>query len=179
MNTIMGIQNPLKSVGLKLFITFFVTILFFVLTVANEVRILADQSRDSIGVEGRIIENIQMEIEETVEVLSDARPIFQEQIQSVKKADIIFNQIQTHMSVFSEQLSEVSDSIMELDQSQLVLSTTMSTVSAVAEESLATSEEGASLSTEQLSISEVLVRLSDKLEQLSNSVKESLTKFRV
>jgi methyl-accepting chemotaxis protein len=125
------------------------------------------------------MENIQMEIGETVEVLSQARPIFQEQIQSVNKTDIIFKQVQAHMGGFIGQLGEVSDCIIDLDQSQVVLSSTMNNVSAIAEQSLATSEEVASLSSEQLSISEGMVKLSDKLEQLSNTVKESLTKFKV
>jgi methyl-accepting chemotaxis protein len=149
------------------------------MVVADEIRKLADQSKQSIDVVGQITETIQTEIDGTVKVLSNATPIFQEQIQSVKEADLIFKQVTDHMGGFIKQLSSVSDSISTLEQSQVVLSDAMTNVSAVAEESLATSEEVASLSSEQLSISDRLVKLSDKLGQLSDSLKETLSKFEV
>ncbi|WP_240343725.1 methyl-accepting chemotaxis protein [Paenibacillus sp. SYP-B3998] len=149
------------------------------MVVADEIRKLADQSRQSIDVVGQITETIQKEIDETVKVLSNAKPIFQEQIQAVKEADTIFKQVTSHMGGFIEQLSTVSDSISTLEQSQVVLSDAMTNVSAVAEESLATSEEVASLSSEQLSISDGLVKLSDKLDLLSKSLNDTLSKFEV
>jgi methyl-accepting chemotaxis protein len=149
------------------------------MVVADEIRKLADQSRQSIAIVGQIIETIQREIDETVKVLSQAYPIFQEQILSVKEADSIFKEVQTHMGGFVQQLTEVTESISQLDASQGVLSDAMSNVSAVAQQSSATSEEVASLSSEQMSISSGLVRLSDKLEELSNSLQDSLSKFRV
>ncbi|WP_229757694.1 methyl-accepting chemotaxis protein [Paenibacillus marchantiophytorum] len=149
------------------------------MVVADEIRKLADQSRQSIDVVGQITETIQKEIDETVKVLSTATPIFQEQILAVKEADIIFKQVTNHMGGFIEQLSTVSDSISTLEQSQVVLSDAMTNVSAVAEESLATSEEVASLSSEQLSISDGLVKLSDKLDLLSKSLNDTLSKFEV
>ncbi|MNI34003.1 Methyl-accepting chemotaxis protein McpC [compost metagenome] len=149
------------------------------MVVADEIRKLADQSKQSIEIVGQITETIRLEISETVKVLSQATPIFQEQIQSVKEADAIFKQVTTHMGGFILQLSTVSDSISTLEQSQVILSDAMTNVSAVAEESLATSEEVASLSSEQLSISDGLVKLSDKLGQLSNSLQVTLSQFEV
>jgi methyl-accepting chemotaxis protein len=149
------------------------------MVVADEIRKLADQSKQSIDVVGQITETIQKEIDETVKVLSNATPIFQQQIQSVKEADMIFKQVTDHMGGFISQLSAVSDSISTLEQSQVVLSDAMTNVSAVAEQSLATSEEVASLSSEQLNISDGLVKLSDKLDQLSKSLTETLSQFEV
>ncbi|SFK68415.1 methyl-accepting chemotaxis protein [Paenibacillus sp. 1_12] len=149
------------------------------MVVADEIRKLADQSRQSIAIVGEITETIQKEIDETVKVLSNAYPIFQEQILSVKEADLIFKEVQNHMGGFIGQLSEVTESISQLDASQLILNDAMTNVSAVAEESSATSQEVASLSSEQLNISSGLVRLSDKLEQLSDSLQQSLSKFDV
>lgn len=149
------------------------------MVVADEIRKLADQSRQSIEIVGQITEKIQKEMDETVIVLSQAYPLFQEQIVSVKEADSIFKQVQTNMGGFIHQLSEVTESISQLESSQSVLTDAMSNVSAVAQQSSATSEEVASLSSEQLSISSGLVRLSDNLEELSTSLKQSLTKFRV
>lgn len=149
------------------------------MVVADEIRKLADQSRQSIGVVGDITEKIQKEIDQTVQVLSQAYPLFQEQIHSVKEADELFKQVQSHMGGFIGSLSEVTESISSLEESQTVLTDAMSNVSAVAQQSSATSEEVASLSNEQLGISQGLVQLSNKLEKLSVSLQESLSKFQV
>ena len=149
------------------------------MVVADEIRQLADQSRQSIDVVGQITETIQREIDETVGVLSEAYPIFQEQIVSVKEANQLFYSVQNQMTAFVDRLDSVTHSIGELDESQTTLMEAMGSVSAVAEESSATSEEVASLSNEQLSISEGLVQLSDTLEGVSNGLKESLSRFKI
>ncbi|MEB3101988.1 methyl-accepting chemotaxis protein [Ferviditalea candida] len=148
------------------------------MVVAHEIRKLADQSRQSIDVVGQITETIQTEIDETVSVMSEAYPLFQEQIDSVKEADLIFKNVQENMQQFILQLDDVTGSIQQLEESQRVLSEAMASVSAVSQQSSATSEEVASLSSEQLNVSEELVQLSDKLETVSNSLKDSLSKFR-
>jgi methyl-accepting chemotaxis protein len=149
------------------------------MVVADEIRKLADQSRQSIGIVGQITDTIQQEIDTTVEVLSEAYPIFQEQIASVKDADLIFKNVHNNMGGFIHQLDSVTESIQQLEQSQMTLSEAMSSVSAVSQQSSATSEEVASLSTEQLNVSQGLVQLAEKLEALSNDLKKSLSSFTV
>lgn len=149
------------------------------MVVADEIRKLADQSRQSIDVVAQITEKIRSEIDETVHVLSDAYPLFQEQIQSVKEANEIFVSVQEQMGQFAERLEGVTSSIGRLDESQSILAEAMTNVSAVAEEASATSEEVASLSSEQLSISDNLVGLSEKLDAVSRGLSESLSRFKI
>lgn len=149
------------------------------MVVADEIRKLADQSRQSIDVVGQITEKIRGEIDETVHVLSDAYPLFQEQIGSVKEANQIFLTVSGQMGQLAQKLDLVTDSIGQLDESQAVLADAMTNVSAVAEESSATSEEVASLSSEQLSISDGMVRLSEKLDTVSRELKNSLSRFKI
>lgn len=149
------------------------------MVVADEIRKLADQSRESIGIVGGIVENISREIDETVSVLSEAYPIFQEQIDSVREANQIFVTVQDNMSGFINRLSSATDSVRQLEGAQSTLALAMSNVSAVAEEASATSEEVASLSNEQLSISDGLVQLSNNLEAVSGKLRESLSRFTV
>jgi len=149
------------------------------MVVADEIRKLADQSRESIGVVGGIVENIAREIDETVGVLSEAYPIFQEQIESVREANQIFVTVQDNMGGFIQRLESATDSVRQLEDAQNTLSLAMSNVSAVAEEASATSEEVASLSNEQLNISDGLVQLSNRLEAVSGQLRESLSRFTV
>jgi methyl-accepting chemotaxis protein len=149
------------------------------MVVADEIRKLADQSRQSIDIVGQITEKIRGEIDETVDVLSDAYPLFQEQIGSVKEANQIFLSVQGQMGQFAEKLDQVTGSISQLNESQTVLAEAMTNVSAVAEQSSATSEEVASLSSEQLSISDGMVGLSEKLDAVSRGLKQSLSQFKI
>jgi len=147
------------------------------MVVAEEIRKLADQSRQSITVVGDITVLIQSEVEETVQVLMEAYPLFQDQLLSVRETDLIFNRVREQMGELITDLDEVTQSIGELDKVQLELSESMSSVSAVSEEASATSEEVASLTAQQHEASHGLVVLSDKLEQLSSALKESLGRF--
>ncbi|MEK3882749.1 methyl-accepting chemotaxis protein [Paenibacillus sp. PL2-23] len=149
------------------------------MVVADEIRKLADQSRQSIDVVAQITERIRSEIDETVNVLSDAYPLFQEQIVSVKEANEIFLTVQEQMSQFAQRLDGVTSSVGRLDESQAVMAEAMTNVSAVAEEASATSQEVASLSSEQLSVSENLVDLSEKLDAVSRGLSESLSRFKI
>ncbi|RAU96405.1 methyl-accepting chemotaxis protein [Paenibacillus sp. YN15] len=149
------------------------------MVVADEIRKLAEQSKQSIEIVGQITDTIQREIDETVTALSDAYPVFQQQITSVKEADLIFGQVRSQMDGLSERLNGVNLSLESLEESQGTLTEAMSNVSAVSEESSATSQEVASLSNEQLNVSEGLVKLSESLESLSVSLQEQLKKFTV
>lgn len=149
------------------------------MVVADEIRQLADQSKQSIAMVGEITDNIQKEMNETVQALSEASPLFQEQMSSVKETGQIFVSVQQQMDSFINHLDKVTSSIDQLNESQNILSDAMSNVSAVAEESSATSEEVASLSSEQQTIGEQLVQLSKKLENVSTGLKDSLSKFSV
>ena len=147
--------------------------------VADEIRKLADQSRQSIGVVGEIVENIQREIDETVGVMAEANPLFQEQIASVREAAEIFADVRTRMNDFVQRLEQATAAVGRLEEAQHALNLAMTNVSAVAEESSATSEEVASLSHEQQNVSDELVRLSSRLEAASRGLRESLSKFTV
>ncbi|GIP20767.1 methyl-accepting chemotaxis protein [Paenibacillus sp. J22TS3] len=149
------------------------------MVVADEIRQLAEQSRQSITMVADITDQIQEEMNQTVKALAAANPLFAEQISSVKETNEIFISVQQQMENFLNHLGSVTESIETLNESQAVLSDAMGNVSAVAEESSATSEEVASLSNEQQSVGEQLVLLSNKLSNVSNGLKESLSKFRI
>jgi len=147
--------------------------------VAGEIRKLADQSRQSIEVVGKIVENIQREIDETVGVMAEANPLFQEQIASVREANEIFADVRARMNDFVQRLEQATAAVGRLEEAQHALNLAMTNVSAVAEESSATSEEVASLSHEQQNVSDELVRLSSRLEAASRGLRESLARFSI
>ncbi|MBH0342338.1 hypothetical protein ABB08_09055 [Paenibacillus larvae] len=149
------------------------------MVVADEIRQLADQSKQSIQVVGEITSRIQKEMEATTQILNEAYPVFAKQTDSVNETTLMFETVRLSMDEFVGQLDHVYVSIQELEQSQDVLAESMANVSAVAEQSSATSEEVASLSSEQQHVSQRLVGLSEQLQNVSRVLEESLSKFKV
>lgn len=149
------------------------------MVVADEVRQLADQSKQSIALVAGITDKIITEMNETEAVLSEVAPLFQEQISSVKSTSDIFVSVKGQMDDFITSLESVTTAISSLNHSQGVLSEAMGNVSAVAEQSSATSEEVASLSNEQQNVSDQLVSLSSKLETASGQLKDKLSLFTI
>ncbi|MNO32868.1 Methyl-accepting chemotaxis protein McpC [compost metagenome] len=149
------------------------------MVVADEVRQLADQSKQSIALVAGITDKIITEMNETEAVLSEVAPLFKEQISSVKNTSDIFVSVKGQMDEFITSLESVTTAISSLNHSQVVLSEAMGNVSAVAEQSSATSEEVASLSNEQQNVSDQLVSLSGKLESASTQLKDKLSLFTI
>ncbi|WP_313640967.1 methyl-accepting chemotaxis protein, partial [Paenibacillus sp.] len=149
------------------------------MVVADEIRQLADQSKESIAVVAEITDTVMRDMNETVVVLSEVAPLFNQQMTSVQSTSDIFVSVQDQMQHFIARLNSVTLSMDSLSQSQKVLSDSMSNVSSIAEESSAASQEVASLSGEQQSVSDHLVELSLKLEDASLQLKEKLSKFSV
>lgn len=145
--------------------------------VADEIRRLAAESKDSIAVVSRIIGDIRQEIDATVVELGAVSPVLQEQGTAVKEAADIFGGVKREMSDFAVELAHSSASIVELDGSQRALVEAIGTVSAVSEQSAASSESVARMTSGQLAVSARLVSLSDELESLSEQLIAQLDVF--
>lgn len=149
------------------------------MVVAQEMRSLADQSRESIQVVAEIIRAIQEEITGTVSSFMDSQQIYSAQVNSVKEANAIFQSVHDAMEIVISKLGDSTTSIEHLRLSQIALGESIGNVSAVSQQASAISEEVASQSNEQLKISDDLVELSIQLKQLSAALKESLSKFQI
>ncbi|MCJ7841327.1 methyl-accepting chemotaxis protein [Lederbergia sp. NSJ-179] len=147
--------------------------------VADEIRKLSAQSKESIDTVGNITDAIINEVDETLQVLEQANPVFKEQVEKAQETDVILNKVGTQMSEFMDKIELVSNSILQLQESQDVLSATVQQVSATAEESSAISEEVSASTEEQLKVSDSLVTTSDELKRLSEDLQSILNKFQV
>lgn len=148
------------------------------MVVAEEIRKLAEQSKQSISDVDTMTEAIQFEVEATISELHAVMPMLQEQSTAVKSAADTFGGMEREMKEVLREIASSSSSILELDGSQQLLVMTIGNVSAVSEEAAASSSEVASLTSDQLFISGKLVSLSNKLESVSNELNQQLMKFR-
>ncbi|USB33675.1 methyl-accepting chemotaxis protein [Paenibacillus sp. YPG26] len=145
--------------------------------IADEIRTLAQQSNESIQSVSNITNQIQQDIEHTVEVLNKVSPLFDEQLESVREASSFFTSVREEMEQFYSHIENSSGSVKELSDSQYILGDSISSVSAVVEETSASTQQVASMSSEQFKVSEQLVALSVQLERLAEDLKKSLTGF--
>lgn len=149
------------------------------MVVAQEVRQLADQSRESIVVVGQIINAIVEEIEGTVQAMNESYPIYQQQIAVANHVDAIFREVDQRMEQFMQNINETTASANKLHHAQTTLSEMILHVSATAEQSTAISQEVASTSTNQIAISSELVEVSQQLNDLSLELQNILAQFQV
>lgn len=149
------------------------------MVISNEIRSLANQSRESIQVVAQILNTIQKEINGTVSSFSKLQPIYLAQVNSVKEANGIFQKVHDFMEIVISKLESSTTSVNALKQSQTALADSIGNVSAVSQESASSSEQVAALSENQLTISHDLVQLSSQLKEMSDALQESLMKFRV
>lgn len=148
------------------------------MVVANEVRSLADRSKESIQTVGAMILDIQSEVQGSVDALTSASPLFDEQLHSVQEAQGIFDNVRHEMDALLTEISESTQAVEVLINSQLELTESISEASSIVEETSAATEEVASMSSEQFKVSEKLVGLSARLEELSEGLRKSLVMFR-
>lgn len=147
------------------------------IVIADEIRGLANQSNQSITSVSRITEEISSHIENTVKVVSEAAPLFGEQIISVRESSVIFEGVRAEMERFIGYISHSSAAVNELTGFQHQLSESIASVTSVVQQTSASTEEVASMSSQQFIISEELVALSGKLEELAEDLKQSLVSF--
>ncbi|KRG15322.1 methyl-accepting chemotaxis protein [Lederbergia galactosidilytica] len=147
--------------------------------VADEIRKLSAQSKESIDTVGKITLAIVNEVNDTLQVLEEANPVFKEQVVKAQETDVILNKVGTYMNEFMSKIEHVSNSIRQLQESQDVLSSTVQQVSATAEESSAISEEVSASTEEQLKVSDSLVTTSNELKRLSEELQGILGNFKI
>lgn len=149
------------------------------MVIAEEIRRLAEQTRQSIKVVGQIVDSITMDMNDTVSTLSEVNPLYARQKKVVEDTNQIFQSVQEQMDDFNHQLISVTNSIENLNKSQFIMSDAMGQVSAVAEQSSATSQEVASVSEHQREVADKLVELSINLEKASSKLQEKLARFTI
>lgn len=149
------------------------------IVIADEIRQLANQSNQSIQSVSQIIEEIGLNIENTVKDVNEAAPLFREQIASVRESSTIYASVKKEMELFIGHINESSSSIVELIEFQRQLGESMASVSSIVQQTNASTQEVASMSSQQFIVSEELVVLSAKLEELAEDLQQSLISFHV
>ncbi|MDF2669494.1 MAG: hypothetical protein K0R67_1800 [Paenibacillus sp.] len=147
------------------------------MVVAGEIRSLANQSKESISSVEEVIANIQAEMSETCQLVTDSLPIFARQSDITRSTQDTFRHVETSMNSFMDSFQQVWNSLEFSMEAQSELAGTMMQVSAVSEQSNATTDNVAGLIREQHESGGELVQTAEELKQLADELRQALKVF--
>ncbi|WHH58723.1 methyl-accepting chemotaxis protein [Petroclostridium sp. X23] len=139
--------------------------------VANEVRRLAEQTKETTIFIEKMIGGIQKQTSETVKNIRKASEIFGQQAISVQKTDTAFKEILNHMESITEQVRSANEEIRNIHEYNDKATIGISSIACVAESTLDSLEELVNTSKQQKSSSDKLVV---RIQNLFGSINDSV-----
>lgn len=147
--------------------------------VADEVRKLAELSRQSASQISSLIEVIQKETHQVVEMMNKGAAEISEGTSLVEDTGRIFDEILKSIENVSSEIQEVSAISEEMSASVMQVNASIEEVTKIARGSVASTAEIASATEEQLASMEEVSSSSASLARLAESLREMVAKFKV
>lgn len=147
--------------------------------VAEEVRKLAEQSKNSSISIKNTINKIRYKVETTAMEANNASNIITLQMDAVDKTDAAFNMIFTSMESLTGQVKSIEKSIKNITEIKSKALSSMENISAVSEETAAATEEVSSSTMEQAETSERLAGLAKEMNKLAHELSYAVEIFKV
>lgn len=146
--------------------------------VANEVRKLADKSKEFTGSINNIIASIEHKTNVTVEQVKNSDIAVNEQKIAVKETEELFNLVFGSIEIVLKDITRTEKSVAGIVESKGKVLESMESISAVAEEAAATTEMISASTQEQFASAEELSNNAGDLESLSIVLNSELDKFK-
>ncbi len=145
--------------------------------VAEEVRKLANGSKDATHMISELVEAIQKDTKNTVEVVYKANQIFEEQEITVGETDTAFRKIVQSLQSIMEQVRQVNLSIKDVDAAKGKATQSIRDIAAVTQQSAAAAEEVAATSEGQTELAEHLSQLVKQLMDIVQQLQQAMNRF--
>lgn len=147
--------------------------------VADEVRKLAEASKNSANQITVMIDDIQSETRNAVESIYEGNGRVEEGISSTSEARTAFGKIEESMTGVSNKVRDVSTSIEDIKQIALNISEAIENVKVIADNSVTSSQESSASTQEQLATMEEISSSAQSLSILSEELQKSISKFQI
>lgn len=147
--------------------------------VANEVKKLAEQSKEFTSNINNIITSIGNKTKDTVEEVMKSNIVVSEQISAVKDTEELFKTVFSSMEDVLSNITRTEKSVENIMKSKEKVLESMENISAVAEESAATTQEISASTEEQIAAAEELSSHAKELKDLSEALNRELDKFKI
>lgn len=145
--------------------------------VAEEVRKLAEQSAQAAEQIRHIIQDIQQDIQLSVDSMQQGNAAVQQGTQLTEQAAISFQKISTAISTVYQQLQQMSGTVQQLDQESEQMVNSIETVQRIAQDFSANTQHVAAAAEEQNASMEEILASSQMLAQLANELQEAVNAF--
>jgi len=147
--------------------------------VAEEVKKLADQSKEASIMINNIINTINNKTEHAVSEANNSSEIINEQMLAVEQTDSAFNTISDSMKKITTHMKDMETSVSNMITLKEKTLTAMENISAVSEEAAATSEEVSASTEEQMASAEVLTNLAKEMNQMAKELENAVSLFKI
>lgn len=147
--------------------------------VADEVRILADQSRKSTEEITNLMQSIQDESLLAISSMEAMKKVTQEQNVAVNKTDNAFNNIANAITLIISKINEVNLAVTKMQTDKDEVISAIENISSVSEETAASSEEVAATTEHQLKAIEDMKADAESLDQLVQELDKKLKKYKL
>lgn len=147
--------------------------------VANEIRKLADQSRNSTIQIKKIIDDIIKKTDLSVAAMEETKQNVNDQVDLVHQTRVAFQQIVESVSILAEQVGMVKVKSENISDKKDIAVGEIENISAISEEAASATEE-VTASTEEISMTmDEIAKHTAKLSQLSKDLKKSIDVFKI
>lgn len=145
--------------------------------VAEEVRVLAEESHESAD---RVIETVQViqeEIKKAVSAMENENKLVQEGLEQTKQTKRAFADIESSIESVTDQVQTVAKSVNEIDQYITEVATEIEQVRHISENSLNYAQEGSAASEEQLANSQEIAATIQRLVKITEEMRKRISRF--
>ena len=146
--------------------------------VANEVKKLAEQSKEFTSNINVIISEIYRRTNDTVEEVMNSNTVVNDQISAVKETDELFKMVFASIEEVLANITRTERSVENIMESKQKVLQSLEDISAVAEQSAATTEEISASTQQQIASAEELSNHAKELNNLSDGLNSELNKFK-
>lgn len=145
--------------------------------VSEEVRVLAEQSKQASVLIGNIIAGIRTKTDQTVQEAGKTGVILENQMLAVKETDTSFRTIQGAMERMGQQIHAINNAIEVVVAARNRVTGTFGDVSAVSQETAATTEQLSAGMHEQITEAVALAETAQGLQEMAQSLQAGLARF--
>jgi methyl-accepting chemotaxis protein len=147
--------------------------------VADEVRKLADQSRQSTEEINNLMQSIQEESALAIKSMAIMKKVSQEQSIAVNETDNSFNNIANAINLIVVKIDEVNQSVIKMQTDKTEVISAIENISSVSQQTAASSEEVAATTEHQLKAIDDMKVAAQSLDQLVKELDTKLKKYKL
>lgn len=147
--------------------------------VADEIRKLAEQSKNSTEQIKKIIENIQKKSITAVKAMEETKNVVTEQDLAVIETQKIFSEIMKSISIMTAKVTHIKESVIDIDSSKGKVEIQIENISSISEETASATEEVSASAEEINATMDEFTRHAEDLKNLAEQLGEEIGKFKI